>query len=68
MKYKDVDFKNSHFLKLHVKAQVDRWHKRRKQAEREEEAPLIVLVIGLVALAVLMYLDPLAFRFVFQGY
>ena len=65
---KDIDFKNSPFLKAHMDEQVKQWYEQQKQAAAEEIRPFIILAITLVVLAVWMYFDPLAFRFLFQGY
>lgn len=66
--FKDIDLKNSYFLKLHRKEQIEKWHKQRKQAETDELRPILAIALALVVFMVLIYFDPLTVRFIFQGY
>lgn len=68
MDFKDIDLKNSPFLQAYRKKMLDDWHKQQRQHDKDRERPLWIVGIAALVMLISMYLDPLAWRFIFQGY
>lgn len=68
MKVRDIDIKNSPFLKQHMKEQRDKIVKQLKQHDKYRMRPILCLALAFIAFLVMLVLDPLAVRFIFHGY
>jgi len=66
--FKDIDIKNSPFLKLHMEEQRNKTVKQFKQADKDRRGPILQLALVIIFFFIAVCLDPLAFRFIFQGY
>lgn len=66
--FKDIDIKNSPFLKRHMEDQLDNIDKQLKQQDKDKMRPILCLALAFIGFLVMLVLDPLAVRFIFHGY
>lgn len=68
IKFKDIDLKNSPFLKKLREDNLNRLYNQLKQQDKERNKDVLLGVLAVIGLLVSMYLDPLFWRYIFNGY